>query len=220
MRIAALEGPSFAGKTSTLAALGPLLHPLRVISYACYVDEIASNDVPPARARGAAEQLAAFELFMEIEADRVADLRCRGDGADLLLLDRSVDTLLAHAYALDRLYAYGVHDAARSLLPQREHLCPDRTFYLDAGPEVLQRRRRRSGGPFDDFLLDPVFVGHFRDYFTLKGSPISAWVSIVHAEQEQSIVADRIVRMLAQEGEEVAWGSESSDRREPGPAIS
>src|SRR5215204_242294 len=102
MRIVALEGPSFAGKTSTMSALQPLLGSLTVVSYDCYVDEIASDNVPPAYTRSAAEQLSAFELCMQIEATRVVDLRDRANGVDLVILDRSVDTLLAHAYALDR----------------------------------------------------------------------------------------------------------------------
>jgi len=116
-----------------------------------------------------------------------------------VILDRSVDTLLAHAYALDRLYEYGVHDKARSRLTQLAYLCPDRTFYLDASLGALQQRRRRSGQPFDSFLLDPAFVEHSRGYFLQKGLPISAQVSIIHAEQDQTIIAKRIAEMLGQE---------------------
>jgi hypothetical protein len=52
VRITALEGPSFAGKTSALAALRLRLSAMTVVAYGCYVDEITDDDdIPPARAR-------------------------------------------------------------------------------------------------------------------------------------------------------------------------
>jgi thymidylate kinase len=201
MRIAALEGPSFSGKTSALANLQSLLPQDKLITYKCYVDEIANvDDVPPARTRNAQEQLTAFKLFMQVEAGRVADLKDRAGGADLVVLDRSVDTLLAHAYALDQLYGYDVHDQARAHLTQLPHLRPDQTFYLDASPQELELRQRRLSGPFDIFLLDPEFIGHIRDYFTHSGLTVARNVILVHAEKSQFAVANTIAQTLLQEG--------------------
>jgi dTMP kinase len=197
MRIAALEGPSFAGKTSTLAALRSLLPTDGLVTFGCYVGQIDNlDDVPPARTGSAREQLDAFRLFMRIEAGRVAELNDRAGSADLVLLDRSVDTLLAHAYALDRLFGYGVYEEACGLLARLAHLRPDRTFYLDASPQVLKRRRERLTEPFDSFLLDSDFLECFRDYFIRKGLAVAAQVSIVSAEQSVSTVARTIVQTL------------------------
>jgi dTMP kinase len=198
VRIIALEGPSFAGKTSILAALRSLLPADGLVTFGCYVDEIDNrDDVPPARTSSAQEQLDAFRVFMRIEARRVAHLNDRAGSADLVLLDRSVDTLLAHAYALDRLFGYGVHEQARELLARLAHLRPDRTFYLDAGPQELQRRRERLAEPFDSFLLDPDFITYFRDYFTRKGLARATQVSWIYAEQSLSTVAYTIAQELS-----------------------
>lgn len=197
MKTIALEGPSFAGKTSTIAALQSLLPADRRITYRCYVDEIDNIDeVPPARTQSASEQLDAFKFFMQVEGARVADLNVRAGSADLVLLDRSVDTLLAHAYALDQLYGYGVHNQALILLTRLAHIRPDQTFYLDASHQELGRRRRRLAEPFDSFLLDPAFIRHFRDYFTKKGLAVASQVIVVRAERSQSALAQRIVQML------------------------
>lgn len=195
--IAALEGPSFAGKTSALTALTSLLPRDELVTFGCYVDQIDNVDhVPPARTRSAEEQLDAFRLFMQIEAGRVAELNDRAGSADLVLLDRSVDTLLAHAYALDRLFGYGVYEEACALLARLAHLRPDRTFYLDASPAELNRRRERRTEPFDAFLLDSDFLEHFRDYFLQKGLAVATQVSIVDAEQSVSTVARTIAGIL------------------------
>lgn len=197
MKTIALEGPSFAGKTSTMAALQSLLPADHYITYRCYVDEIDNIDeIPPARTQSASEQLNAFKFFMQVEGARVADLSVRASSADLVLLDRSVDTLLAHAYALDQIYGYGVHNQARVLLTRLAYLRPDQTFYLDASHQELGRRRGRLAAPFDSFLLDPAFIRHFRDYFTKEGLAVASRVIFVHAEQSQSVLAQSIVQML------------------------
>jgi dTMP kinase len=198
MKIAALEGPSFAGKTSTLSALRSLLSSRGLITYRCYVDEIKNaDDIPPARTRNADEQLEAFKVFMDIEAQRVEDLANRPDGADLVLLDRSVDTLLAHAYALDQMFGYGVLERARLLLEDLPYLRPGQTFYLDAGVSELGKRRR-STPVFDDFLLGREFVGYFRSYFTQEALVVSKSVRTIDAQQPTSIVALSIAEALAQ----------------------
>ncbi|WP_329522167.1 hypothetical protein [Spirillospora sp. NBC_01491] len=167
MIIAALEGPSYAGKSTAITLLRPTL-PTGTVMFDCYVQQIKwAADIPPARTRSAAEQLAAFEVFMAIEADRVKHLAhmAAEQRIDLVIADRSVDTLLAHAHALDHLYGFGVYAQATDRLKSLPHLTPDRTFYLDADPDTVQLRRQRQGDRDDYFLHDRSFLAHTRDYF-------------------------------------------------------
>jgi dTMP kinase len=182
--IAALEGSSYAGKSTAIALLWSAL-PAGTVVFDCYVQQIRrAADIPPARTRNAAEQLAAFEAFMGIEADRVEHLADLADDQrpGLVIADRSVDTLLAHAHALDQLYGFGVCEQATDRLKDLPHLVPDRTLYLDADPDTVRLRRQRQGGRGDYFLHDRGFLAHTRDYFLGPArSPISRQVIPVAA---------------------------------------
>ncbi len=144
MLIIALEGPSYAGKSTAIRHLRQTALGSRAFVSDCYVEHIAHRaDIPPARTDSAAAQLAAFERFMEIEATRVAE--AAASGRQFVILDRSVDTLLAHAYALDTLFGYGVHHQLRDFLKTLSFLRPDHTLYLDVPAETLHLRRKTAG---------------------------------------------------------------------------
>lgn len=196
MMIVALEGPSFSGKTQLLSDLRSSFDGLDVLASACYVEEIAqASEIPPARTHSTEEQLGAFKLFMTIEARRVQQFAQHK--ADLVMLDRSVDTLLAHAYALDLLFGYKAYQPSLALLSQLPYLLPDLTFYLDASPESLQMRCRLGGQSFDPFLLDPGFISHFRSYFISSGLAVSKRIHIVNAEATKSRVAKDVSKVLS-----------------------
>ncbi|MFF2191704.1 hypothetical protein [Streptomyces sp. NPDC058157] len=164
--IIALEGPSYAGKTTALRHLRTLPSMADVLIMDCYVKMIPRiEDIPRPSTESAAEQLAAFEAFMALEAQRVQAV-VDHDGP--VILDRSVDTLLAHAHAMDVIYGFGVHDRARALLGDLPHLAPDHTLYLDVPLETLALRRKAAGHTEtepDYFLHDPEFLTHARSYF-------------------------------------------------------
>lgn len=194
MLIVALEGPSFSGKTQLLSNLYASFGQLDLLAIACYVDEII-GEVPTACTRSTEEQLDAFQLFMTIEERRVQKLAKHK--ADLVILDRSVDTLLAHAYALDHLFGYEAYSQCRALLSRSSHFVPDLTFYLDASPATLQRRCKLLNQPFDSFLVDPLFISYFRSYFIPSDLAISRRIHIVNAEVSQLEVAENVTRVLS-----------------------
>ena len=202
MRIIALEGPSCVGKTTAIAALATDATLGRVAVFDCYVREIARPaDVPPARTANRDQQIAAFRAFMSIEKQRV--LRAQRLAADqyppdLILLDRSVDTLLAHAHALDVLYGFDARPAVAALLPQLPHLAPEYTIYLDAPAAVLRTRRSQAADGFGQFFLhDAGFLAAWRGYFISQtGSTVAPVVSVVSAEAAPAQVAARVRELL------------------------
>lgn len=202
MRIIALEGPSCSGKTSAIAALAKDASLGRTVVFDCYVREIASpQDVPPARTSSRAEQIAAFRTFMDIEQRRVLRTRrlsAAPEPPDLLILDRSVDTLLAHAHALDTLFGFGAHRAVTALLPRLPHLAPQFTIYLDADVPTLRARRPATAISRDAlFLHDPAFLTSWRDYFLGAASlTITPKVVAVPADAEPTEVVARIRELL------------------------
>ncbi|MCX5078945.1 hypothetical protein OG321_41835 [Streptomyces sp. NBC_00424] len=196
MTIVAFEGASYGGKSSTIKRLRGMrgIGPHAFVS-ACYVDHIdRREDIPPARTGSAAEQVAAFDKFMQIEAARVTAVT--ESTADLIILDRSVDTLLAHAYALDKLYGYNVQARLRACLATLPHLKPDHTIYLDVPPETLHLRRKIIGhaaAESDYFLHNPAFLDHARAYFTTPTSgaePVSREVTLLPADTTPTDVAE------------------------------
>jgi dTMP kinase len=201
VRIVAIEGPSFAGKTTAISALAqdPTLG--HVVVFDCYVRELADlENVPPPRTTSRAAQVAAFRIFMGVEqrrVDRAQRLAAAPEPADLLILDRSVDTLIAHTHALDVLYGYDARPTVVDLLFDLPHLVPVHTIYLDASGTDL-RARRTARGEQDEYLLhDPEFLTAWRSYFLGSAGPtLAPTVTAVTANTDASELATSIRRLL------------------------
>ncbi|MFI6056004.1 hypothetical protein ACIBCO_38765 [Streptomyces violascens] len=199
--VVAFEGHSYSGKTTAVGHLRRTLGPDDVLFFDCYVRSIPHRqDIPRASTRSADEQLRAFETFMRIEEDRATALAHRPE-TRLVILDRSVDTLLAHAYALDAMYGYGALDRARQRLRGLPHLRPDHTLYLDTSPEILSLRRKEAGHTAVEpeyFLHDAAFLHHTRTYFCDRpGGTVAAEVVIVPGDgsrQDTAQAVEAIVR--------------------------
>ncbi|MFW6725317.1 hypothetical protein ACHZ98_35355 [Streptomyces sp. MAR4 CNY-716] len=200
MTILSLEGPSYAGKTTAIRLLRQIPEIAgQAIFFGCYVRHLRpTHPIPPARTRSAAEQLAAFETFMSAEADRVA--AAAEHPGRLMILDRSVDTLMAHAYALDRLYNFGAHHQVRQRLEELPHLRPDHTIYLDVSGATLRRRRAtdREKSTSAYFLHEPEFLAQTRSYFFDKPEPpITGQITVLSAERPAEHISQEIRAHLA-----------------------
>lgn len=199
MLIIALEGPSYAGKSTAIRHLRQTALGSRAFVSDCYVRHIAHcDDIPPARTDSAAAQLAAFERFMQIEATRVAE--AAASGKQFVILDRSVDTLLAHAYALDALLGYGVHHQLRDRLKTLSFLRPDHTIYLDVPAETLHLRRKTAGhtaAESEYFLHELGFLSHARDYFVhTPRRPVTRELTVLAADAGQDDVAQAVEALI------------------------
>ncbi|MEV8397201.1 dTMP kinase [Streptomyces niveus] len=200
MKVIAIEGPSYAGKSTAIRHLRRRGYEDRAYIANCYVKQIGRQDVvPPARTASAAEQVAAFDTFMAVEEARV---RTALVGAKpFVILDRSVDTLLAHAHALDALFGYAVQHRLRDRLQVLPHLRPDHTLYLDVPAEVLGLRRKTSGHTAaepDYFLHEPAFLTHTRDYFlTHARPPVSREVTVIPADTSPEDIAHAVEALVS-----------------------
>ena len=199
MKVIALEGPSYAGKSTAIAHLRQQGIEDRVFVSDCYVDHIGHRqDIPPVRTASAAAQLAAFEMFMSIEGIRVR--RALAGAKPVVLLDRSVDTLLAHAHALDALFGFDVHHQLRDRLQELPFLRPDHTLYLDVPAEVLSLRRKAAGhtaAESDYFLHEPGFLDQTRDYFVSETHQlVSREVTVLAADVTPPEVAHGVEALI------------------------
>lgn len=199
MKIIALEGPSYAGKSTAIRHLRSQGIEARAFVSDCYVAHFARRDrIPPARTGSAAAQLAAFEAFMNVENTRVG--KAHASGRPMVILDRSVDTLLAHAHALDALFGYAVQHKLRDRLQELPFLRPDHTLYLDVPAEVLGLRRKAAGhtaAESDYFLHEPAFLDHTRDYFVSGAQqPVSREVSVLPADASPPEIAHAVESLV------------------------
>lgn len=199
MKVIALEGPSYSGKSTAIAHLRQQGIEDHAFVSDCYVDHIVHRqDIPPVRTASATEQLAAFETFMSIEGMRVR--RALASTKPVVLLDRSVDTLLAHAHALNALFGFGVHHQLRDRLQELPFLRPDHTLYIDVPAEVLSLRRKAAGptaAESDYFLHEPGFLDQTRDYF-VSGTHqlVSREVTVLAAAATPPEVAHRVEALI------------------------
>ncbi|WP_170322732.1 dTMP kinase [Acrocarpospora macrocephala] len=173
--IIAIEGVSCSGKT-TLATR--LADPFGWQVVPCYYHVAADPGLlgePLATSED--EQLAALTAHLLVEAERRhrADAALARDGA--VILDRSIDTLLAHLTAVGQLQGLDVPatvSRARTLIDQAVSagtaVVPDLTLLLIATPTALATRGvTRPDVP--RLYYDPNFAAHFNQYFADPISP-------------------------------------------------
>jgi dTMP kinase len=170
--IVAIEGASCTGKSTLAAGLAARLGWESIGCYYHVADDPSVLGEPLATCE--AEQLAAFEAHLPIEQERHrrAQAALSRDGA--VILDRSVDTLLAHLTAVGRIQGLDATGRARARAAERVRVgavsVPDLTLLLTAGPAVLAARAEtRSGLP--SIYYDPVFTAHFNDHFADPVTP-------------------------------------------------
>ncbi|NBE49895.1 hypothetical protein [Streptomyces boluensis] len=199
MKVIAIEGPSYAGKSTAISHLRACGIEKRAFVSDCYVRHIAHrDDIPPAFPGSEVAQLAAFERFMGVENARVH--AARASAKPVVLIDRSVDTLLAHAHALDAMFGYAVHHQLRDRLQALPFLRPDHTLYLDVPSEVLSLRRKLAGhaaAESDYFLHDPAFLTHARDYFVSGAQPpVAREMTVIPADTSPAAVAHAVESLV------------------------
>jgi len=197
--ILGIEGVSCVGKTTLADLLASHLNQPTVIP--CYFH--ASPDpaqLPAPEPFTIDHQLANISQFLDVEDLRLDRARAAlAEGRDVIL-DRTADTLLAHAHAVGRIHGFNCDDQARSLVAKRPVAMPDLTVVLTADPDVLARRARmRKGMP--TIFYDRHFSQHFNAYFADPLTPAVALLDTTHGGPEElvALVLDHIHRHQARQ---------------------
>lgn len=193
----AVEGPCCAGKTTLCANLATRLSGMRIAvveDYAAFVG--GGRHLPPPVPGSLAEERTAIQELLQIEERRFRPVRHGHDKLDLVLIDRSAYTLLAHAYALGSVTEEGYFELVRSEVNRSTApYWPDCIIYLDISPEIVLARNR---GKFatDSIFIDKQFNAGIRDYFeviTEAGSPPISWLD---AECEPDSLCNQAVSLI------------------------
>lgn len=167
--IIGIEGVSCVGKTTLAAALAVRLDAPLVVP--CYYHSAPDPArLPPPLTATAAEQLRNLSIFLRIEdLRRARALQAVGTGRDVIL-DRTLDTLLAHAHAVGRLRGFDCDAAAWEMTREHTAGLPDLTLLLHADPAVIQHRAAlRPGMP--PIFYHPQFAAHFHEHFHQPMAP-------------------------------------------------
>lgn len=198
--VLALEGPCLAGKTSLASGITTSLGArCNVITIPCYVELASELTLPPLDAVDAASQHDAVRFFLDIEHTRSRILRLARN-ADLVLIDRSVDTLLAHIYALDNLYDTSALPGARQIVQDASWaIRPDLTLHLETSPEAI-RERLSSRPDFPELLVREDFNRHFNRYFGTPDQCVARRVVQLDATLPPQELTSRATRQVISHG--------------------
>ena len=160
--IIGLEGVSCVGKT-TLA--GILAADLDAVHVRCYYHAAPDPSWLPEIDHSTADtQLDALARLMRVEELRQETVQEAVRAGRHVVMDRTVDTLLAHGHAISRLRGFDCDAAARAFVLAHEVELPDLTLLLTVDLETrTQRAARRPGMP--RLLYDDAFTTHFLDHF-------------------------------------------------------
>lgn len=195
----ALEGPCCAGKTTLGHGLmGDLaeLAPIYVRDYSDYVG--GGKNLPPPVPVSLTEERRTLRRFLRIEAARTA--HCQSFPERVILIDRSIHTLLAHCYALERITHIRYSQLAKCVLLRSSiPLWPSFMFYLDIPNEVVMHRNRGKF-PQDSIFINLDFNIGIREYFEqLAGlpSPHLTWIDATKKPHDlRGLAKDRIRKLL------------------------
>ena len=204
--IVALEGPCCAGKTTLGRLLVRELRDLAVAFVSCYADHAGGGRfLPRLEADTVAEREQALRQLLLIEAGRLA---CVPQGCDVVLEDRSVHTLLANSYVLQR------KTGTRFLAPSQRLLSsspvpawPDLILYLDLPQDAVPARNRGKFPP-GSIYTDPAFNAAVRAYFRRlagKKTPHVAWLDATLGLPELARLA--AARIRHETGQEISRGA-------------
>jgi thymidylate kinase len=161
-----VEGPVCAGKTTLVLGLTQHLAGPTVTCVPDYADHVGGGrHLPPPVPRSIAEEEQALRVFLTIEAERTKPARDPAKQWTVVLIDRSVHTLLAHCYGLTRITGLDHASLAHRVLAGSDTpLWPDLILYLDVPQQAIDARNK---GKFEagNIFLDAGFNEGIRAYF-------------------------------------------------------
>ncbi len=165
MKKITLEGTSFAGKT-TLAKEIEAHNPERykmVKEYSEYAG--GSANFPSFPPKNKEEALRNLEFFLNLERKRHVDMESYKDKSYVMVMDRSVVSLLGFEFAQKYLGGLDIFCEAKEIIRQEPNLAPDLVVYLQTDDENIKSRLKESQRKVGDLFVDPEFNRQLRIFF-------------------------------------------------------
>lgn len=193
-----MEGVSCTGKSTLAANVAARLGWQTIGCYYHVADDPSVLGAPIARSDTELLNALTAHLGIEQERHRQATAALAQDGG--VIMDRSVDTLLAHARAIGRLRRLDVDARARAAVARQvtasAAVVPDLTLLLTAEPAALVRRAASRPG-LPPIYYDPKFAEHFNGHFT---DPISPRCVRIRADAAPDQILEMALAQVAMVG--------------------
>jgi thymidylate kinase len=142
---------------------------------------------------GVEERLEAFRFYLRIEATRVSAI-ARID-ADIVVLDRSVHSLVAHVYAAALLDGIDATSISLRELTGATFAIPDTAFYLQTDEDT--RRSRRDPADEGKWWTQPSYNAGFERYFSDEGVRLPYGnLVVVDAAKAPAAVLEDVVSVI------------------------
>jgi thymidylate kinase len=160
----ALEGPCCAGKTTLSRGLMDELKELVIGHVRDFSDFVGGGRfLPSPEPSSLEEEENSLRIFLDIENKRIAHLV--NQKYDLIIIDRSIYTLIAHCSALDKMNGTNYTNLAKSILKKSNiPLWPDIIVYLDICQKTVKQRNREKFHESSIFI-NSIFNCGIKNYF-------------------------------------------------------
>jgi len=172
--IIGLEGVSCTGKSTLARALAARLGGTTVVP--CYYHAAPDpSALPSPKVSSETDQIDALIIHLRIEETRMLAVRQALSRCSQVVLDRTVDTLLAHLHAVGEMNGLDANAHARALVGQRISqglaAVPDVTLLLRADHELLAARARARPG-LPPLYYNAEFTRGFHAHFQRPVTPV------------------------------------------------
>jgi len=163
-RIVAVEGVVHSGKTTlctTLRGQPFLADNIHFLpEYSAYAKDLGGFPVCPMTS---VEALKSLVFFLRLEERR---FRSIPQDVGLVVLDRSVLSLLAFDYALERFYGSKMKVFQETLRRVNHEWIPEVCLYLEISDETQMARHGFDNFHYEPLLLDPGFNAYLREFYS------------------------------------------------------
>jgi thymidylate kinase len=165
MKKLALEGTSFSGKTTLakeLARYNPNRYKM-VEEYVSYAG--GSQNFPSYPPKNRREALSNLDFFLNLERQRHTDIEKYKDESCIVVMDRSVISLLGFRFAERYIGGLNIFCEAKAIIQQEPQLAPDIIVYLHATDIQIEQRRQKSHRRVGDMFVNSDFNYQLRRFF-------------------------------------------------------
>lgn len=176
----ALEGQSYAGKSTALAALQLAGYGVvREYSELRKDPEYQTTHSPhPGEALSPEQAREDFLLYVRIEQRRYQEYLRLKDRHHVIFLDRSIFTLLAYRFAIDipaAIFAWAVE----TVLHAASMLFPHHILYIDLPLCLVKQRHHQAGDHLPAYFMDEMFYERFRSFFLALHTSMPTRITII-----------------------------------------
>lgn len=197
MFVLALEGPAHAGKSTLAKNIKALLTTHKTIILPDYAEVAGANALPQSPLETVSEELASFDSLIALDSHRTATGLASDPAAELMVMDRSIHTLLAHRLALRSLFGIELFERCCEIaLTTGTVQWPSLIAYIDVPQSVLTSRYSQRSGELS-ILLDPSYNEQFRAYFIPTPRCRSVPLVLLDGKSSEADMADMALASLS-----------------------